>query len=153
MPTGPSTPSTTSRAKRRSSRTPSTTLAGLAVEAMRSKKALDVTVIDVRKVSGVTDFFVIGTGQSDLQVRAIIEAVQEQIKEQAEERPWKKEGTERMQWAVLDYVDVVVHVFDPERRSFYDIERLWGDAPTEHVAEDATTVAMLTGEEPQEKPQ
>jgi ribosome-associated protein len=147
MHTGPSTTPTTSRAKRRSTRTPSVTLAGLAIEAMRSKKAIDVTVIDVRKVSGVTDFFVIGTGQSDLQVRAIIEAVQEQIKEQVEERPWKKEGTERMQWAVLDYVDVVVHVFDPERRSFYDFERLWGDAPTEHVAEDATEVAILKGED------
>lgn len=131
------------RARRRATHTPSTELAALAVEATLSKKAVDVTVIDVRKVSGVTDFFVICTGQSDVQVRAIFEAVQEQIRDAVGERPWKKEGTDRMQWVVLDYVDVVVHIFDPERRLFYDIERLWGDAPTEHVAEDAEGVALL----------
>lgn len=137
------TPPSSARTRRRTSRTPSHELAGIAVEAMRGKKALDVTVIDVRKVSGVTDFYVIATGASDLQVRAIVEAVQEQVREEAAERPWKREGTERLQWVVLDYVDVVVHVFDPERRAFYDLERLWGDAPAEHVAEDAERVRLL----------
>jgi ribosome-associated protein len=131
------------RPPRHSTGTPAPDLARLAVEAMQNKKALDVTVIDVRKVSEVTDFYVLATGASDLQVRAIVESVQDTIREEVGEKPWKKEGTERLQWVVLDYVDMVVHVFDPERRTFYDFERLWGDAPTEHVAPDATEVAIL----------
>jgi ribosome-associated protein len=143
MPTGPQPSPPPARTKRRSTRTPSFEIARVAVEAMRGKKAIDVTVIDVRKVSGVTDFYVISTGQSDLQVRAIHEAVQEEVRNAFGERPWKREGTDRLQWVVLDYVDVVVHVFDPERRAFYDFERLWADAPTEHVAEDAAEVELL----------
>jgi ribosome-associated protein len=140
-----STTSSASRTKRSTHR-PARELAALAVEAMQSKKAVDITVIDVRKVSGVTDYFVIGTGESDMQVRAIAEAVREQVKEQTGERPWKREGMQHNQWVVLDYVNVVVHVFDRERRSFYDLERLWGDAPVEHVAEDADTVDLLQPE-------
>jgi ribosome-associated protein len=137
-----STTSSASRTKRSTHR-PARELAALAVEAMQSKKAVDITVIDVRDVSGVTDYFVIGTGESDIQVRAIAEAVREQVKEEIGERPWKREGTQHNQWVVLDYVNVVVHVFDRERRAYYDLERLWGDAPTERVAEDADTVELL----------
>lgn len=133
--------------KMRSTQMPARDLAALVVEAMQSKKAVDVTVIDVREVSGVTDFFVIGTGESNLQVRAIAEAVRELVKERSGERPWKREGTQHNQWVLLDYVDVVAHVFDRERREYYDLERLWGDAPVEHVAEDATEVALLQGAE------
>lgn len=142
-----STTSSASRPKKqRSTHRPAPEIAALAVEAMQSKKAVDVTVIDVREVSGVTDYFVIGTGESDMQVRAIAEAVREQVKEQAGERPWKREGTQHNQWVVLDYVNVVVHVFDRERRAYYDLERLWNDAPIEHVAEDADTVDLLQPE-------
>ncbi len=142
------TTSSASRPKQRSTHLPARELAALIVEAMQSKKAADVTVIDVRKVSGVTDYFVIATGGSDIQVRAIAEGVREDVKEQAGERPWKREGTQHNQWVVLDYVDVVVHVFDRERREYYDLERLWGDAPVEHVADDADTVALLQPEKP-----
>lgn len=141
-------PTPSSPPKHRSTQLPARELAALAVEAMQSKKAVDVTVIDVRKVSGVTDYFVIGTGESAIQVRAIAEAVREHVKEQAAERPWKREGTQHNQWVVLDYVDVVVHVFDTERRAYYDLERLWGDAPVERVAEDAAEVALLKPEAP-----
>lgn len=141
-----STTSSASRLKQRSAHRPARELAALAVEAMQSKKAVDVTVIDVHEVSGVTDYFVIGTGESDMQVRAIAEAVREQVKEQTGERPWKREGTQHNQWVVLDYVNVVVHVFDRERRSYYDLERLWGDAPVEHVADDADTIKLLQPE-------
>lgn len=129
--------------KKRSTPTPARELAALVVEAMQSKKAVDVTVVDLREVSGVTDYFVIGTGESDLQVRAIAEAVRELVKERTGERAWKREGTQHNQWVLLDYVDVVAHVFDRERRAYYDLERLWGDAPSEHVADDATEVALL----------
>jgi ribosome-associated protein len=139
-----SDPSTSApRPKRRTTPTPAREIARLAVEGLQSKKGVDVTVIDVRKVSGVTDYYVIATGESDLQVRAMHEAVQEIVKERTGERVWKREGTDTLQWVVLDYVDVVVHIFDPERRTFYDLERLWGDAPTEHVASDAEEVALL----------
>ena len=141
-----STTSSASRLKQRSTHRPARELAAFAVEAMQSKKATDITVIDLRDVSGVTDFFVLGTGGSDIQVRAIAEAVRQQLKEQADERPWKREGTQHNQWVVLDYVDLVVHVFDRERREYYDLERLWGDAPVEHVADDAETVALLQRE-------
>lgn len=141
-----STTSSASRPKQRSTHRPARELAALAVEAMHSKKASDVTVIDVRKVSGVTDYLVIGTGGSDMQVRAVAEAVREQIREQADERPWKREGMQHNQWVVLDYVDLVVHVFDRERREYYDLERLWGDAPMEHVADDADVVKLLQPE-------
>ncbi len=133
--------------RKRSTATPARNLARLVVEAMLSKKAVDVVVIDVRKVSGVTDYYVICTGESDMQVRAITDAVQEQVKEQTGERVWKREGTDRLQWVVLDYVDVVVHVFDKERRAFYDLERLWGDAPSEEVGEDSERIALLEVQE------
>jgi ribosome-associated protein len=81
-----------------------------------------------------------------MQVRAVAEAVREQIREQADERPWKREGMQHNQWVVLDYVDLVVHVFDRERREYYDLERLWGDAPMEHVADDADVVKLLQPE-------
>ena len=139
-------PASPSPEKKRSTSTPARELAALIVEAMQDKKAVDVTVVDVREVSGVTDYFVIGTGESNIQVRAIAEAVRELVKERIGERPWKREGTQHNQWVLLDYVDVVAHVFDRERRAYYDLERLWGDAPTELVAEDATEVALLRPE-------
>jgi len=139
-------PASPSPEKKRSTSTPARELAALIVEAMQDKKAVDVTVVDVREVSGVTDYFVIGTGESNLQVRAITEAIRELVRERTGERPWKREGTQHNQWVLLDYVDVVAHVFDRERRAYYDLERLWGDAPTELVAEDATEVALLRPE-------
>ena len=131
--------------KKRSTQLPTRDLAALVVEAMQSKKAVDVAVIDVREVSGVTDYFVVGTGESSIQVKAIADAIREHVRDEAGERPWKREGTQHNQWVLLDYVDVVAHVFDRERREYYDLERLWGDAPVEHVADDATEVALLKG--------
>ena len=139
MPSAPSS----SGPKQRSTQLPSRGLAALVVEAMQSKKAVDVAVIDVREVSGVTDYFVVGTGESSIQVKAIADAVREYVREEADERPWKREGTQHNQWVLLDYVDVVAHVFDTERRQYYDLERLWGVVPVEHVADDATEVALL----------
>ena len=143
-----STTSSASRPKQRSAHRPARELEVLLTTTLPPpcKKAVDVTVIDVHEVSGVTDYFVIGTGESDMQVRAIAEAVREQVKEQTGERPWKREGTQHNQWVVLDYVNVVVHIFDRERRAYYDLERLWGDAPVEHVAADADAVKLLQPE-------
>ncbi len=125
-------------------------LARHAVEGLLNKKGLDIRVIDVRGVSGVSDYFVIATGESELQVRAMVDAVREEIQDETDERPWHVEGTDHHLWVVLDYVDLVVHVFQTERRAFYGLERLWGDAPSETVPEDGSgdTVALLRDDAP-----
>ncbi|MFW5955305.1 MAG: ribosome silencing factor [Rhodothermales bacterium] len=123
----------------RSGRIPVEVLAREAVEAMLDKKALGVTVMDMRAVSGVADVFVVGTGESDLQIKAIADAVVERNREHHGERPWHTEGYDGRQWVLLDYVDLVVHIFSPEKREFYNLERLWGDAPREEVSETGSS--------------
>lgn len=118
-------------------------LAGLIVEAIRAKKAKDVVLIDLRDVSEMADFFVICTGESDLQVKAVVDGVRESIKEKLGERPWRTEGYSHRQWVLMDYVDVVVHVFDAERRDYYNLERLWADAKIEEVGDEADVIALL----------
>ena len=123
--------------KSRKTHRPVQELAQLAVEAALSKKAFDIVVMDMRKVSGIADLFVLCSGSSELQIKAVVEAVKERVKEFADERPWHVEGYAGLQWVLMDYVDLVVHVFNEEKRAFYDLERLWGDAPKERIAEDA----------------
>ncbi|MBO6575727.1 MAG: ribosome silencing factor [Rhodothermales bacterium] len=122
----------------RQSPTPVRVLAGTAVDAVLDKKGLDVVVMDMTGISGVADVFVLATGESDLQIKAMADAVVASIREEHGERPWHKEGYEHRQWILLDYVDLVVHVFNGERREFYALERLWGDAPREEVNPDGT---------------
>lgn len=131
--------------EKRATHNPSSLLARHAIDAIFDKRGHDVAVMDMRDVSGVADFFIVATGDSDLQIRAIVDGVQESIREKCEERPWHTEGQEHYQWVLLDYVDLVVHVFNREKREYYDLERLWGDAPVEHVPDDASAedVEML----------
>lgn len=124
--------------KKRATQNPAHVLAAHAVDAVLDKKAHDVSVMDMRKVSGVADFFVLCTGDSELQIRAVAEAVQDRIREQCGERPWHVEGNDHYKWVLVDYVDVVVHVFSEEKRGFYNLERLWGDAPIEQVPDDGS---------------
>lgn len=131
--------SSTRKAKKRTSQNPPHVLAAHAVDAMLEKKAHNISLMDMRQVSGVADYFVICTGDSELQIKAVADSIRERIKEQCEERPWHTEGTNHWQWVLLDYVDVVAHIFNPEKRQFYDLERLWGDAPREAVADDASS--------------
>lgn len=96
---------------------------------MLEKKAEDVVVMDLRKVkNAVADFFVIGSGNSDTQLDAIAESVEKEVKERLGERPWHREGTQQKEWVLLDYVTVVAHIFLRERREFFALEELWGDA-------------------------
>ena len=137
--------STASSRSPRTGPTPGSQLARLAVEGALSKKALDVAVMDLRGISGEVDYFVICSGESDLQIKAIVDGVVDEIREKAGERPHSKEGQPgTSRWIVLDYFDLVVHVFDPELRAHYDLERLWGDAPTEHVQDDGSEIAILS---------
>jgi ribosome-associated protein len=113
----------------------STQLSELVVFGMLEKKAEDVVIIDLRKVkNSVADYFVICSGNSDTQIDAIADSVEEQVKKQAKVSPWKREGKQQHEWVLIDYVEVVVHIFIKEKRKFYGLEELWGDAPIQHIA-------------------
>ncbi len=140
--------------KRRVTHTPVRELGRHAVEALLSKKGLDIQVLDVRGVSGITDYLILATGESELQVRAMVDAVRFDVRDATGEKPWHVEGTDFHQWVVVDYVDLVVHVFQTEKRSFYALERLWGDAPMEAVTDEGSgdTVALLRDDAPDPAP-
>jgi ribosome-associated protein len=91
------------------------------------RKASDVVLLDLREISSATDFFVIASGTSDTHVRAVAEHVMEELRKDGI-RAHHVEGLESGRWALIDYIDFVVHVFHPKLREFYQLERLWGDA-------------------------
>lgn len=95
-----------------------------------SKKAENVLSMDLRGLTSACDIFVICTGTSDVQVKAIADAVKDGMTDDGE-KPWHVEGTEGKRWILLDFIDVVVHVFNRETRDYYQLERLWGDAKFE----------------------
>jgi ribosome-associated protein len=99
-----------------------------AVAAAEDRKALDLKVLHLQKISDFTDYFMICSGTSERQVQAIADAVQEKLRENRV-RPLHVEGYNRGQWVLIDYGDLVVHVFQEEPRRHYALERLWGDAP------------------------
>jgi ribosome-associated protein len=99
----------------------------IAIDAARSKKATDVTVLDLRKSGAFTDYFVVCTGSNPRQVHAIADAVEQALKA-SKVRPTHVEGYDRAEWVLIDYFDFVVHVFSPSARQFYGLERLWGNA-------------------------
>lgn len=101
---------------------------------MQEKKGQDIVLIDLRDTDGaVCDYFVICHGDSDTQVKSIAQSVEREVKKKVKERPWNSEGGDNSQWLLLDYVNVVVHIFYREAREFYNIEDLWADAKTEHI--------------------
>jgi ribosome-associated protein len=104
-----------------------------AVGAAEDKKALDLLVLDLRKAAGFTDFFVIASGANARQVRAIADAVIETLAADGV-KPAHVEGYDRSEWILLDYFDFIVHVFSPETRMFYGLERLWGNAERIEIA-------------------
>jgi ribosome-associated protein len=103
-------------------------VARVAARAALEKKAIDLTVLDLRGLSSVADFFLVCSGRSTTQVDTIAEAVRGALRAQGV-RPRHNEGSAESGWLLLDYGDVVVHVFLEETRGFYALERLWGDAP------------------------
>ena len=96
---------------------------------MLDKKAEDVLVLDLRGLCQFTDYFVICHGSSSRQVLAIADAIEEQLLEEHGRKPKHVEGRRVAEWVLLDFIDVVIHVFVAEKREFYRLERLWGDAP------------------------
>jgi ribosome-associated protein len=99
----------------------------LALAAADSKQAVKLVVLDLRPSAGFTDFFVIASGTNTRQVRAIADAVMDTLAAKGA-KPAHVEGYDRSEWILLDYFDFIVHVFAPETRVFYDLERLWGNA-------------------------
>ncbi|MGZ4271360.1 MAG: ribosome silencing factor [Solirubrobacteraceae bacterium] len=93
------------------------------------RKAIDITILDLRGVSGVTDFFVICSGNTDRQTKAIRDAIHQGLKKHEGLLPRRIEGEQAATWILMDYLDVVVHIFTPETRDHYRLEAVWGDVP------------------------
>lgn len=100
-----------------------------AASAAVSRRAQNPVILDLRKLDCFTDYFAIFSGISDVQVEGISEAVLEELEENWDQRPWHREGSQKADWILLDYVDFIVHIFLDERRSYYSLERLWAEAP------------------------
>ncbi len=109
----------------------STYLSELAVHGIQEKKGSDVVRMDLRSLnSAVSDFFIVCNADSATQVKAIADSVEHEIYKKTQTNPWRKEGFENAEWIILDYFDIVVHIFKTEKRNFFGIEDLWGDAET-----------------------
>lgn len=115
------------RPRKRTTSSPLSKELTLAITAALDKKATDVVVLDLRKGSAFTDFFVIATGATARQVQAIAEAVETALARHGT-KPALVEGHGRSEWVLIDYFDFIVHIFTPATREFYGLERLWGDA-------------------------
>lgn len=105
-------------------------VARAAAQAAYDKKADDIAVIDLSELSDVCDYFVIATGANNRQVDAVVDEVEEKVAKAYGEHPFSIEGREERAWVLMDYGSVIVHVFTPEAREYYRLEKLWGDAPT-----------------------
>jgi ribosome-associated protein len=112
-------------------------LAAAAIEYAADRKALDIVQLDLRGIIGYTDYFVICTGRTDRQAKAIHDAIHQGMKNEHGRLPRRVEGLSQARWILMDYLDVVVHVFTPETREYYRLEQLWGEAPAQVVS--ATT--------------
>ncbi len=95
---------------------------------MDDKKAEDIRIINLKEINNsVTDYFVLATGNSNIHIDAIADGIQENVFKEYNERPWKKEGIENREWILIDFVNVVAHIFDEKKRNLYELEKLWGD--------------------------
>lgn len=111
-------------------------LSQLIVKGMQEKKAIDIRVLDLRKINNsVADFFIVCSGNSDTHLTGIAESIEEEVYKISTQKPWNKEGQNNKSWVLLDYVDVVTHIFSKDSRIFYRIEDLWADAVITEVEE------------------
>ena len=111
----------------------SVALADRIAEIASDRKAIDIRVLDLRGIVGYTDFFVICSGNSERQTKAIHDAVYQSLKDEQGLLPRRSEGSGESRWILLDYLDCVVHIFTPAAREFYRLENLWGEAPARSV--------------------
>ncbi len=127
---------------------PPTQLVLEAAEAASSKKAERIVILDVSELLVITDHFLICSGNNERQVRTIADEVEKQLRERRDVKPFRREGQREGGWILLDYVDFVVHVFGPEERDYYDLERLWGDAPRVPFADEGRMTEREERDEP-----
>jgi ribosome-associated protein len=105
----------------------------LAIFGIQEKKGNDIVRLDLRNIfSSVTDYFVICHADSTTQVKAIANSIEEEVFKAIQQEPWRKEGLEYGEWILLDYINVVVHIFRTDKREFYGVEDLWGDAEVKY---------------------
>src|SRR6476661_7853808 len=111
----------------------STSISELVIHGIQEKKGNEIVRLDLRNIhSSVADYFVVCHAESSTQVAAIANSVEEEVFKAFKQEPWRKEGLQQGEWIILDYVDVVVHIFKTDKRQFYGIEELWGDAEMQH---------------------
>jgi ribosome-associated protein len=116
----------------------SDTLAEVVVRGMQERKGTDVVVLNLKELkNAVADYFIICSANSDTQLDAVARSVEEEVEKLTGQNPWQTEGRTNREWVLLDYVDVVVHVFLRDRRQFYALEELWGDAEFTYIEEPA----------------
>jgi len=109
-------------------------LCKLVVEGMKEKKAQDIVTMDLRDIeNSIADYFVICTGSSDTQIDAICNSIEETVHKNIKIHPWHLEGKQNKEWILLDYVEVVAHIFRTDRREYYAIEDLWADAHSTYL--------------------
>lgn len=104
-------------------------------EGLLEKKGKEIKVLDVRDLTTLTDYFVICHGSSDTQIGALANSAMEKVKENIGENVWQREGLDARRWIILDYVNVVVHIFSEEKREYYGIERMWNDAKITEISD------------------
>lgn len=113
-------------------------LADLAVKGLQEVKAKGIVRLDLTELeTAVTDYFIIATGTSDRHVQSLANSIMDTMKEEAEEYTYSKEGMDKGEWVVLDYASVVIHIFQSQKRDFYRLESLWGDAEVERFEDVA----------------
>ncbi len=113
----------------------SKTLIKKIVTLIQDKKGYDIKIIDLKGISSLTDYFIICSSDSDPQTRAITNHIKKDLSRD-KVKPFQIEGLDYMDWILMDYFDIVIHIFKKEKREFYDIERLWGDAKIETIKND-----------------
>ena len=109
-------------------------LAELMANAALEKKAEDIKILNLKGITDIADHFVIITGNGGLHVKAIADHIRDEV--DTSSKPWHIEGYDTLKWVLLDYVDVVIHIFEKETRDYYDIERLWADAEITTVSDE-----------------
>lgn len=109
------------------------------IEHLLSRKAEDIIAVDLRQTADFADYFIICTGTSDVHVRALADAVIEGLKAEGQP-PYQVEGYDVRKWVLIDFFDIVVHIFQQDSRQFYGLERLWRDAPIEHIEDDVLII-------------
>ncbi len=115
-------------------------LSELIIEGMKEKKGENIMILNLTAIkNSIADFFIICSGTNENQLDAIADAIEKKVHESIQEYPWHVEGKENKEWILLDYVNVVAHVFKKDRRSFYELEDLWGDAEITEVESESDT--------------